>query len=439
MPRPASEQQTTARAPAGVAARPACPRCHQPVGGEFKFCPACAYRLKAGDLPPAEEPPLEASDRWLHALVAIAFGLLLIGVVLVGIRLFQEEPPLPSIRDVAEPLSRPLSVDEDLLESMVELLPGTADYVIRLVPPAAEGGDAQEVPTPVSVGPMRISKYEMTRGMYAEFIRDIQANPERVPEVLEGLWDPGEDPWRQGHLEAYVRAWWQPVVARLEEATGRSIPRPPELRFPLASRMGVLVAVPPAWIRIGNFEELTWDFPEGTENLPVTGVSWYEATAFAEWAGERLGVQLRLPTRKEWIRAAHGGETGTPYPWGKEPLRYACNNANLWSGDDEPLPVSWRYSDADGTTNDGLYAMAGNAREWTLNDYLVFNAPSNYFWPAWSQEFETGQVDAPTLGGSFQEGILDCEVTERSLVTFAKYDRARNVGFRLRQTTASGR
>ena len=57
----------------------------------------------------------------------------------------------------------------------------------------------------------------------------------------------------------------------------------------------------------------------------------------------------------------------------------------------------------------------------------------------WSQEFEAGQVDAPTLGGSFQEGILDCEITERSLVTFAKYDRARNVGFRLRQTTASGR
>ena len=124
MPRPASEQQTSPQE--ASTARPSCPRCHQPVTGDYKFCPACAYRLRSGALPPPEEAPLDRRDRWLHGLVGLAFALLLIGVVLVGIRLFREDPAATTIRDTAEPLSRPLTVEDDLLEAMVELLPGTA-------------------------------------------------------------------------------------------------------------------------------------------------------------------------------------------------------------------------------------------------------------------------------------------------------------------------
>ena len=452
MTRPASEQQAPAPAPPGVTPHPACPRCHRPVTGEFKFCPACAYRLRPGDLPPAEEPLLDSRDRWLHGLVALVFGLLLIGVVLVGIHLFREDPTGVPLPDTAEPLSRPLTVDDDLLESMVALHAGTADYVLtrpRRVPSDTdpdpdEGGadgdlEEEQIPVPVSVGPIRISRYETPRGMYAEFIGDIQAHPERVPGVLSGLWDSGHGP-----LAPWARRGIPPSVVATDgrstrEGARQIDPATARAQDPDRSATGILLAVPPEWIRIGTFEELSWALPEGTENLPVTGVSWYEAAAFASWASERLGVEVRLPTRKEWIRAGHGGETGARYPWGDAPLRYACNNANLWSGDDELLPVNWRYSDADGTTKDGLYAMSGNAREWTLNDDLILNEQSTYFWPSWSQEFEAAQVTAPTLGGSFQEGIHDCEVTERSLTTQAKYDRARNVGFRLRRSTSAGR
>ena len=36
-------------------------------------------------------------------------------------------------------------------------------------------------------------------------------------------------------------------------------------------------------------------FPEGAQNLPVAGVSWYEAAAYANFVGKSL------PTVQEWF------------------------------------------------------------------------------------------------------------------------------------------
>jgi eukaryotic-like serine/threonine-protein kinase len=54
---------------------------------------------------------------------------------------------------------------------------------------------------------------------------------------------------------------------------------------------------------------------EDWRSLPVRGVSWVDAQAYARWRGERDGVAYRLPTEAEWEVAARGAD-GRTYTWG---------------------------------------------------------------------------------------------------------------------------
>ena len=106
-------------------------------------------------------------------------------------------------------------------------------------------------------------------------------------------------------------------------------------------------------------------------DLPVVGVSWEDATAYAQWYSERTGRHFRLPTYPEWAYLA--GEAF------KEDLRLdlyqlddANNPAQRWLA--EYAMESQRKAAADpfpkpfgsfGANAAGIQDLGGNVWEWT--------------------------------------------------------------------------
>ncbi len=101
--------------------------------------------------------------------------------------------------------------------------------------------------------------------------------------------------------------------------------------------------------------------PSGAARKPVTGVSWDDAAAYAEWAGKRL------PTEEEWEFAARG-TTGFRYPWGNEWKPRQANADTSAHGHGGASEVGEHV----GASPFGAFDMAGNAWEWTSSDFATY-------------------------------------------------------------------
>jgi formylglycine-generating enzyme required for sulfatase activity/dienelactone hydrolase len=101
--------------------------------------------------------------------------------------------------------------------------------------------------------------------------------------------------------------------------------------------------------------------PPGRENHPVTGVTWFEAAAFAEWKGRSL------PTIYQWektSRYAGEGQALNSYPWGVLSEGTDVNERANFLGEDT-MPVD---SMPFGVAPSGALNMAGNVSEWCRNE-----------------------------------------------------------------------
>ena len=126
-----------------------------------------------------------------------------------------------------------------------------------------------------------------------------------------------------------------------------------------------------------------WSDPRfNHDGQPVVGVDWFDAYAFARWAGKRL------PTEDEWELAARGGKE-SPYPWGTKYLDRYYSTQGPQKVHDLPVP-----------RQNGPIGMAGNVTEWTAS-FLGTEELKVTRGGAWG--LEPGDLYALTF---FRSGIL---------------------------------
>jgi formylglycine-generating enzyme required for sulfatase activity/dienelactone hydrolase len=197
--------------------------------------------------------------------------------------------------DLAEVGPVDLYPEDAVPEGMVSVLGRSGSDAYGLFAPGLE-----QAPN-VTVGEFLMGVYEVTNREYAEFVR------------AGGYSEPAC--WEHPFVEDGRVLSFEEARARFVDATGRPGPS-------------------------------TWDagtYPIGTEDFPVGGVSWYEAAAYACYAG------MALPTVYHWYAAANPFSSHHVVPL-----------SNYGGG---PAAVG----QFQGVSQDGVYDLAGNVREWTRN------------------------------------------------------------------------
>lgn len=181
----------------------------------------------------------------------------------------------------------------DLPDEM-ELVPTGADDLIM---PGLEGLDSEQVPA------FLLDRHPVTNREYKEFVD------------AGGYTD--ESFWTEPFVQGDRTLSFAEAVDRFTDTIGR--------RGPAGWEFG--------------------DFPAGQADHPVTGISWFEAAAFATWAGKKL------PTVYHWNRVA--------VPFAAAQVVPAANLAGTGT-----VPVGSTHS----VNRFGVHDLAGNVREWVRNE-----------------------------------------------------------------------
>lgn len=146
--------------------------------------------------------------------------------------------------------------------------------------------------------------------------------------------------------------------------------------------------------------------PARVRSMPVIGVDFASAEAFAAWKSRRTGRRYRLPGEWEWEKAARGVD-GRPYPWG---VRFDATFCKMRDSRPElpaPEPVGAFPHDE---SPYGVRDVAGGVAEWVT--------------PRWSA---TGL--AVSRGGAWCDWATECHLAARR--AYRSGERSLRVGFRL--------
>ena len=203
---------------------------------------------------------------------------------------------------ISDTLPYKLSESGNLPDDM-ELLPDASNWYHLTAAPAGVHMPGLEHLEAEQVGDFVMDRYEVTNEAYKRF---VDAGGYQNPKY-----------WKHSFVKDRRTLAWEEAMALFTDKTGRP---------------------GPATWEVG-------DYPDGEDDYPVTGVSWYEALACADFVGKNL------PTIYHWDRAA--------FTWASPEIVPLSNLT-----DDGPVPVGSSQS----MNRFGIYDLAGNVREWCFNE-----------------------------------------------------------------------
>lgn len=178
----------------------------------------------------------------------------------------------------------------------------------------------------------------------------------------------------------------------------------------------------------------------GDAGLPVTGIDWYDAYAYASWASKKL------PTEQQWEKAARGTD-GRDYPWGNtwrdgivNYIETACERSvdtlDEWEQVLRNVSPSWPtrpvwpvQANRAADSPYGVSDMAGNVWEWTRTNFYTCEDMDPFFKNRAPVDF-TNRVEAfPVIRGGCWTSLPEMLRTAfrgKDLLT----DRHFEIGFR---------
>jgi len=172
---------------------------------------------------------------------------------------------------------------------------------------------------------VRVSSTELRIGKFGDFLIDkYEVTNKQFKEFVDSGGYRDQKYWKHEFLKDGRVLTWEEALEEFVDQTGRTGPA-------------------------------TWeagDYPEGRDDFPVTGISWYEAAAYAEFVGKNL------PTGYHWSIALGNY---TPLLQTKGFSTVLVPHSNFKGKGPDPVGKN------QGITSYGAYDMAGNVREWCWN------------------------------------------------------------------------